>query len=164
VAIVAVRLPDMSGYEVCRALKEIHGERLPVILISGWRTEAYDRTVGLMIGADDYVVKPYDAGELLARVRRCIARSSLASVGNGSAERGRYALTPREHGVLSLLAHGLGTAAIARELVISEKTVATHIQRILGKLGVNSRAAAVAKAHSEGLTGTEVTAHDGSAD
>jgi DNA-binding NarL/FixJ family response regulator len=53
--------------------------------------------------------------------------------------------------VLGLLAQGLDQGDIAEALVISEKTVATHIQRILGKLGVHSRAQAVAVAHRSGL-------------
>jgi DNA-binding NarL/FixJ family response regulator len=158
-AVVEVILPDLSGYEVCRVLKDVHGERLSVILFSGRRTEPYDRTVGLMIGADDYVVKPYDPGELLARVRRCVTRSAALAVSNGSPKAARYGMTLREHEVLSLLARGLGTAAIARDLVISEKTVATHIQRILLKLGVHSRAEVVSLAYRQGLVSEDAIAH-----
>ena len=61
------------------------------------------------------------------------------------------ALTKRELEVLRLLAAGLGQEAIARDLAISSKTVGTHIQRILTKLGVHSRAEAVAVAHRIGL-------------
>ncbi len=62
-------------------------------------------------------------------------------------------LTPREREVLVLLARGQSQGKIAAELVISEKTVATHIQRILAKLGVHSRAQAVAVAYRERLVG-----------
>jgi DNA-binding NarL/FixJ family response regulator len=62
-------------------------------------------------------------------------------------------LTDRERDIVARLADGMGQKAIAAELVISPKTVATHIQRILAKLGVHSRAEAVAVAHREGLTG-----------
>src|SRR5262249_28227440 len=62
-----------------------------------------------------------------------------------------FGLTPREREVLNLLAAGLDQGAISRQLVISQKTVASHITRILGKLGVHSRAQAVALAHREEL-------------
>ena len=60
------------------------------------------------------------------------------------------ALTAREHEVLRLLADGLSQAGIAERLVISPKTVAAHIDHILGKLGVHSRAEAVAVAYRDG--------------
>ena len=64
-------------------------------------------------------------------------------------------LTGRELEVLRLLAGGLDQGEIARQLVISPKTVGTHIQRVLTKLGVHSRAQAVALAHEHGLAETE---------
>lgn len=75
---------------------------------------------------------------------------------NGHASRPQ--LTYREHEVLMLLAEGHNQNWIAGELVISPKTVGTHIQRLLEKLGVHSRAEAVALAHREGLV-EGVTAH-----
>ncbi len=67
-------------------------------------------------------------------------------------------LTSREREVLSLLADGLTQDSIARQLVISPKTVATHIQRILSKLGVHSRAEAISYAYRAGLA-QDVVAH-----
>jgi two-component system nitrate/nitrite response regulator NarL len=147
-----VLLPSVTGYEVCRELRDEHGEALPIIFVTGERTEPGDRVAGLLLGADDYVVKPFDPDELLARVRRVIARSDLAGRENGEAPRNSFGLTGREREILALLAGGLSQKGIAAELVISPKTVATHIQRILGKLGLHSRAEAVAVAHREGLT------------
>jgi DNA-binding response OmpR family regulator len=141
-----VHLPDISGYEVCRVLRETLGEQLPILFVSGARTESYDRVGGLLLGADDYVVKPFAKDELLARVRRLLARSARVT---GSL---RFDLTARELEVLTHLAAGHGQARIATELVISEKTIATHIQHILPKLGVHSRAEAVAFAHRHGIT------------
>jgi DNA-binding NarL/FixJ family response regulator len=140
-----VHLPDISGYEVCRELRETFGEQLPILFISGARTEPYDRVSGLLLGADDYVTKPFAQDELLARVRRLLARASLSNSAR------RFDLTPRELEVLAHLAVGEDQATIAEELVISEKTIATHIQRILPKLGVHSRAEAVAFAHQHGI-------------
>ena len=62
-------------------------------------------------------------------------------------------LTGREREVLELLANGMRPKQIARELVISPKTVASHLQSVLGKLGVHSRAEAIAIAYREGFVG-----------
>ena len=161
-----VNLDDVSGYEVCRTLKEEHGEQLPVVFLSGERTETTDRAVGLLVGGDDYVVKPFDGNELLARIRRCVDRAAALRTGQPSEP---SVLTRREAEILALLADGLAAGAIAAELVVSPKTVATHIQRTLGKLGLHSRAEAVAYAHAHGITpagqssenATEITATAG---
>jgi DNA-binding NarL/FixJ family response regulator len=150
--ILDVLLPGVTGYEVCRELRDEHGDALPIIFVTGERTEPGDRVAGLLLGADDYVVKPFDPDELLARVRRMIVRSRLAQGRNGDSSRNLFDLTDREREILALLADGLSQKAIAAELVISPKTVATHIQRTLVKLGAHSRAQAVAIAHREGLT------------
>jgi DNA-binding NarL/FixJ family response regulator len=151
-----VRLPGVSGYEVCRQLRERFGLRLPIIFLSGERIEPHDRVAGLLIGADDYVVKPFFPEELAARVRSLLARSGAyqaAGVGTGETAN----LTERERQVLQLLAEGLTQTAIAAELYISPKTVGTHIQRILTKLGVHSRAEAVASAFRLRLVDTAAT-------
>ena len=140
VAILEIPLPVLSGYEVCRALKFEHGEAMAVLFLSGQRTESYDRVAGLLVGADDYVVKPYAADELLARVRTLQARTRPLS---GTA---RASLTRRESEVLRLLAQGLTQHEIAGRLAIKPKTVGTHIEHVLQKLGVHSRAQAVAVA------------------
>jgi two-component system, LuxR family, response regulator FixJ len=135
-----VQLPDLNGYEVCRELHDRYGHEIQVIFISGERMDALDRTAGLLLGADDYVTKPVDPGELIARVRRLVDPQPIEA----AAVNGFDSLTKREQEVLGLLAQGHPQDEIARELVISPKTVATHIQRILGKLEVRSRAQAVA--------------------
>jgi DNA-binding NarL/FixJ family response regulator len=142
----------VSGYEVCRELREAFNGDIAIIFVSGERTEPYDRVAGLLLGADDYIVKPFDDGELLARVRGALRHSDAAPRGatNGS-ESSIAVLTAREREVLKLLAWGLTQVDIASKLVISPKTVGTHIQRILSKLGVHSRAQAVVLAHQQGL-------------
>jgi DNA-binding NarL/FixJ family response regulator len=145
--ILDVRLPGLSGYEVCRELKDTFGSSLPVLLVSAVRIEAFDRAAGLLIGADDYMVKPLDPDELIARVRRHLAPQTRGSAAPPAVR----LLTPRELEVLRLLAEGVDQREIAERLVISSKTVATHIQHILVKLGVHSRAQAVAAAHRYGL-------------
>jgi DNA-binding NarL/FixJ family response regulator len=144
--ILEVPLGDRSGYEVCRALREELGEDLPVLFLSGARTESYDRVAGLLVGADDYVVKPFAVDELLARVRRLV-RHSRATSGTSTAN----LLTPRELEVLQLLATGVSADEIAKRLFISKKTVGTHIEHIFTKLGVRSRAQAVAVAYRDEL-------------
>jgi DNA-binding NarL/FixJ family response regulator len=144
--VLDVSLPRMSGYEVCRALRMEFGEYLPIVLVSGARIEPLDQAAGLLIGADDYLVKPYEPGELVARLQRCLARTRALTPGGPSA-----ALTPREREILNLLAEGMSGDQVARSLVISTKTVDTHIQRILVKLGVHSRAEAVAAAFRDGI-------------
>ncbi len=159
--LLEVELPELSGYEVCRELRDTFGEQLPIIFVSGMRTEGFDRVAGLLIGADEYVVKPLDPGELLAKIRRCLTRLGIVARPNGdpSAVLLTSPLTPREQQVLSLLAEGLRTKAIAKRLYVSPKTIGTHIQHVLKKLGVHSRAEAVAIAYREGLV-EEVVAHD----
>jgi DNA-binding NarL/FixJ family response regulator len=147
-----VRLPDISGFQVCRTLRDELGEDLPVIFVSGERVEPADRAVGLLVGADDYVVKPVDPDELLARMRRAITRSRHEPP--GAATPRAFELTAREHEILERFAEGQSQAEIAEALVISPKTVASHAQRILAKLGVHSRAQAVAAAYRLGLIGT----------
>jgi DNA-binding NarL/FixJ family response regulator len=140
VAILEIPLPVLSGYEVCRALKSEHGSALSVLFLSGQRTESYDRVAGLLVGADDYLVKPYAPDELLARVRSLQVRARPLS---GAV---REKLSRRESEVLGLLAQGLTQDEIAARLTISPKTVSSHIEHVLQKLGVHSRAQAVALA------------------
>jgi DNA-binding NarL/FixJ family response regulator len=140
---------DSSGYLVCKLLRERYGELLPIVLLSGTRMEAADRTGGLLLGADDYVFKPVNAGEVVARLRRLMARSEARMTEADAAPREHipddFDLTKREKQIMAMLLMGLTQAEISRELVISSNTVATHIQRILLKLGVHNRAQAVAK-------------------
>ena len=139
-----VSMPGLCGYEVCRALRDEFGETLPIVFISGERTERFDRVGGLIIGADDYLVKPIALDELFARVRRLSQR--VRPPRNGAAK-----LTNREHEVLRLLAYGMPPSEIAERLTISPKTVSTHIEHIFLKLGVQSRAQAIAIAYRDAI-------------
>ena len=114
--------------------------------MSGARTESFDRVAGLLLGADDYVSKPFAEDELLARVRTLLGRQHKA-LARALASR----LTARELQVLRLLSTGLAPDDIARLMVISPKTVGAHVEHIYIKLGVQTRAQAVAVAYRDEL-------------
>ncbi len=147
-----VRLPGISGYALCRELRDRLGAAVGILFVSGERTEPFDRVAGLLLGADDYLVKPVAPDELAARAwalsRR--VRPAPASAPGPTLQR----LTRRELEVLRLLAEGHRQPQIAERLVISPRTVSTHIEHILEKLGAHSRAEAVAVAYREDLFGT----------
>jgi DNA-binding NarL/FixJ family response regulator len=143
--VLEVALAEGNGYELCRELREEFGERLPIVFVSAARTESYDRTAGFMVGADDYITRPYDPGEFIARTRRLLDRTP-AEFGSHSPS-----LTGREREVLTLLVEGLTQKEIARQLTISFKTVGKHIEHILTKLDAHTRTQAVARAVRERL-------------
>jgi DNA-binding response OmpR family regulator len=136
-------LPDIDGLEVCRRIRDA-GSTVAIMMLTA-RGGELDRVVGLDVGADDYLAKPFAPDELLARVRSLLRRTA--------APPRTSSLTAREQEVLRLLADGLNQRDIADALVISPKTVGTHIERILEKLGVHSRVQAVALAYREGAVG-----------
>jgi DNA-binding NarL/FixJ family response regulator len=141
--ILEVPLDGLSGYEVCHTLKAELGSEVPVVFVSGVRTESYDRVAGLLLGADDYVVKPYTPGEVLARLMNVLRRARGRGLG---ADR---RLTKREREVLGLMGDGMRQDEIARRLFISPKTVSTHVEHILRKLGAHSSTEAVSIAFRE---------------
>jgi DNA-binding NarL/FixJ family response regulator len=143
-----VELPDMTGYEICHLLRD-SGDEVPIFLQSQTRTERIDRVAGLLLGADDFVVKPFDANEVVASIHRHVSRRAPRA--RGTRAETRPELTPREYDVLSLLAQGSTQKEIAQELSISSKTVGTHIQNLLGKTGAHSRAEVVARAYMLGV-------------
>ena len=78
--VLDVMLPGMDGWEVCRSVRE--RGRIPVIMLTA-KGETFDKVLGLELGADDYIVKPFDPRELMARVKAVLRRSA-----SGSGERG----------------------------------------------------------------------------
>jgi len=145
-AVLDVHLPGVSGYQVCREIRNQFGDTLPIVFVSADRTEPADRVAGLLIGADDYVAKPSAADELLVRVRRLVARENPRSApSNGE-------LSSREREVLALLVAGRQRQEIASMLFITPKTVSKHIENIFRKLDVHTQSQAVARALHERLT------------
>lgn len=127
--VLDVRLGGLlSGHEVCRILKDEIRPEPAILFVSGARTESYDRVGGLLVGADDYIVKPFAADELLARVRTLLRRSAPA--------RPAPELTTDEREVVRLLKVGLSPADIARQLDVDPSTAQHRIEQIFEKLGV----------------------------
>jgi two-component system, OmpR family, catabolic regulation response regulator CreB len=151
--ILDVGLPDMTGFECLKALREF--SEVPAIFLTA-RTSEVDRVVGLEIGADDYVVKPFSPREVAARVRAILKRSQRSSPNPTTGEfrvdeeraeisyRGAaLKLTPHEFGILTqLLAEprkvfrreqllqGLGVAADAGY----ERNIDGHVRSLRAKL------------------------------
>jgi DNA-binding response OmpR family regulator len=119
----------MSGHQVCRILKDEIRPEPAILFVSGARKESFDRVGGLLVGGDDYIVKPFAADELLARVRSLLRRSAPA-------ESTAPALTTNELEVVRLLKDGLSPADIARKLEVSPSTAQHQIEQIFEKLGV----------------------------
>jgi DNA-binding response OmpR family regulator len=78
-----IRLPDVSGFDVCRQLRA-EGKRMPILMLTA-RDEEVDKVLGLELGADDYVVKPFSLRELISRIRALLRRAygDLADVSKG---------------------------------------------------------------------------------
>jgi DNA-binding NarL/FixJ family response regulator len=142
-AVIDVVLPGISGYELCRSLRASERYNPGVLFISGERADALDRAAGIYLGGDDYLVKPFAAEELIARLKRLQRRSPA---GREHGQRNGASLSRRELEILHLLASGMRQNEIAAKLVVSPKTVASHIRNLLDKLGARNPPQAVAEA------------------
>jgi two-component system response regulator RegX3 len=157
-----VMLPDGSGYDVCRRLRE--RSRVPIIMLTA-RGEETDRIVGLELGADDYVVKPFSAREVAARIRAVLRRVDAEgpATRDGPLEVGPVRLDPdrrsasvdgrdleltrKEFELLELLLREAGNV-VSRERLIDEvwdvnwfgstKTLDVHVSGLRRKLGDDS--------------------------
>ena len=142
---VAILEVEDGGCELLRELRDRYGPEMPVVLVSAERTSPADVVAGLLVGADDYAAESMDADEFIARVRRLVERTRRTP--NATADLRRLStLTDRERQVLALVAEGRSQKQIASELSISVKTVGTHVQNLLSKLGLHTRVEAVALA------------------
>ena len=143
--VVAILEVEHGGCELLRELRDEYGPDLPVVLVSADRTAPADVVAGLLVGADDYAAETMDADEFLARVRRLVDRTGRKP--NATADLRRLSLlTERERQVLDLLTGGQSHKQVAAELGISVKTVGSHVQNLLSKLGLHTRVEAVALA------------------
>jgi two-component system catabolic regulation response regulator CreB len=153
VVVLDVGLPDRNGFDVCRALRSFSD--VPVIFLTA-RSEEVDRVLGLELGADDYVGKPFSPRELVARVRARLRRASTAT---HWVERGDFAidreghrirfrgqpldLTRYEHALLAALLERPGAILSRAQLLdrgwdadadSGDRTIDTHIKTLRAKL------------------------------
>ena len=160
-AILDVMLPDMSGFELCRKIRERH--MFPIIMLTA-KVEAGDMITGLTLGADDYITKPFNPLELLARVKTQLRRYTKYNAAGTAEEtkehdfRGLYIcreshkcsvygrelnLTPLEFDILWYLCENRGRVVSSEELfeavwgeryLDNNNTVMTHIARLREKM------------------------------
>lgn len=129
-AIIDLGLPDRDGLELVAALREQGG--FPILVLSA-RTEVSDKIAALNLGADDYVTKPFDGDELLARLRSALRRSGAGTLAGSAITHGpitidrdhrrttvgerEISLTPREFDVLEMLVAAGGRVLTHRQLL-----------------------------------------------
>jgi len=165
--ILDIMLPGMDGLEVCRRLRQ--GSIVPILMLTA-RAEEIDRVLGLELGADDYLTKPFSMRELKARVRALLRRVEMMQITDLSADlvvtsAGLYLdptsyetrlddqtidLTPKEFSLLYLLVRHPGRV-FSRAYLLDEiwgyeaaaydRTVDTHVYRLRQKLGTEGEIA-----------------------
>ncbi|TLF80876.1 response regulator [Nocardia cyriacigeorgica] len=148
---------DFDGVEATRRITALPEPRPHVLVLTTFDTDA-DITRAIAAGATGYLLKAEPPDELFAAIHTAAAgRTALSAPVAGRVmarmRDPRPGLTTRETDILAQLAHGLGNREIAKALHISEATVKTHLGRIYAKLGVDTRAAAVAVAKEQRLLG-----------
>ncbi|MEJ6549161.1 response regulator transcription factor [Corynebacterium sp. USCH3] len=124
-----VMLPGMSGTEVCTQLRAVSS--VPVIMVTA-RDSEIDKVVGLEIGADDYVTKPYSARELIARIRAVLRRGGDAGVDDGEGDDGLVLRTPRV--VLDVERHTVTVDGTTVSLPLKEFDLLEYLMRNEGRV------------------------------
>jgi DNA-binding response OmpR family regulator len=160
--VLDVGLPGLSGIEVCRRMREA-GDWTPVLFVTA-RDDEVDRVLGLELGADDYVTKPFSPRELVARVRAVLRRAVPAAADGGVLRSGSLSLDPQRRTAavdgspvglttteFDLLAHLMRRPGrvFSREELLGEvwgypagtptRTVDVHVAQLRGKLGAALR-------------------------
>lgn len=155
VVVTDVRLPDGSGLDLVRALRATDDTvGIVVLTMYAGDEQLFD---ALEAGASAFVAKDAPSDDVVAAARHAtVSPRSFTAVNLADAMRRRMSpsgpqLSPRESEVLRLLAEGLGVAAIARQLFVSESTAKTHISKIYEKLGAANRAQAIMNAIRAGV-------------
>jgi len=159
-AVLDVMMPVVDGLDVCRILRA--ESNLPILLLTA-RTTEDDVLLGLDVGADDYLTKPYSPRELAARVRALLRRAGVVSAGNQAVLRvgdldvdpGRFevrvggrliTLTAKEFGILEVLAGEPGRAFTRAQIIdrafgfdhyVLERTVDAHVMNLRRKIEVD---------------------------
>ena len=150
-----LRMPGGDGVAAIRELRAVGRARPRILVLTTYDTDR-DIHAAIDAGADGYLLKATPRGELVDAVLRAAAgQSVLAPIAARSlVDRGRSEpLTERELQVLAAIARGGTNRDVARELLVSEATVKTHLLHLYPKLGVRDRAAAVRAAFERGLLG-----------
>ena len=158
-----IMLPEMSGFEVISKVRDCN---IPIIFLTAMQN-VMDKVQGLRLGADDYIVKPFEALELLARIEAVLRRANKLSktivYGDIIADTSRHtvhkagkkiALTPKEFDLLVFFLRNLDIA-ITRERLVSavwdiyfdgeSRTVDIHVQQIRKKLGLHQKLVTIPK-------------------
>jgi DNA-binding NarL/FixJ family response regulator len=175
VVLMDIRMPNLDGIEATRRIAQEAGSPR-VLILTTFDLDEYVYEA-LRAGASGFLLKDAGAGELVHAVRviaagdallaPSITRRLIEDYARRPPTRERPAvlgeLTPRELEVLRLLARGLSNADIARELVLGDATVKTHIARIFAKLDLHDRAQAVVLAYETGLVQPGTPAPTGNA-
>lgn len=155
-----VIMPGLDGYSFCRRLRESqHGQLVPFIFLTS-RAALEDRIQGHLSGADDYLVKPFEPRELLAKIQSQLAR--LARVQQQMHDLLRQPaselppeplpLTPAEEKIFLAVLTGETNRQIGERLCISPRTVQTHLSNILTKLKLENRSQLVRYAYEHGYS------------
>ena len=97
--ILDILLPELNGFEVCKKLKEA-GKDTPILMITAAKTEEMDKVLGLELGADDYVTKPFGSRELVARVKAILRRTRQKEKSGEIYEFGDISVNFKSHEVL----------------------------------------------------------------
>ncbi|MFJ6514804.1 response regulator [Streptomyces sp. NPDC091406] len=166
VVLMDIRMPELGGIEATRRITSPEGSTVKVLVLTTFDLDEYVYEA-LRAGASGFLLKDASADELAQAVRVVAAGDALLSPNitkrlivefsrTAGAPRAPLKerigdLTERETEVLTLIAGGLSNAEIARELIVAEQTVKTHVGRILVKLGVRDRTQAAVFAYESGL-------------
>lgn len=142
-----VMMPEMDGYTfVSNVRQDERTSWIPVLFLSA-KGQSQDRVKGLNIGADVYMVKPFEPEELVAQVEASLKQAfrQRQQPGDGSDSESKIQvpfdvhLTQTELKVVQFVARGLANKDIAKELNVSQRTVESHVSNMLGKTGLSNR-------------------------
>ncbi|SEO92638.1 response regulator [Propionispora vibrioides] len=164
--VLDLMLPELDGLEVCRSLKNQQATAgIPIIMLTA-KTEEIDKIIGLELGADDYMTKPFSPRELVARVKAVLRRSQKEPAGTGELtvsrlrfhfsryevflNKTKLELTPKEYELLKLFVTNIGKVYTREQLLEKvwgyeyfgdTRTVDVHVRHLRAKLAEDSEVA-----------------------